>query len=71
MTLSQSRKPLYHKDGEQFRVIYVPGGYYVAQKRVAPKGTKTFDPWENLHPLTQSRDIATQIMYERKPARPS
>lgn len=42
------RKPIYAKNDSQQRVISVPNGLWQVQKRGNAKGSKTFDPWENV-----------------------
>lgn len=60
-------KPLYHKEDRDYRVIYLPHSRWVAQHRGLAKGTREFDPWQDLHPAKPSRDEAELIMYQRKP----
>lgn len=59
-----SRKPIYHEDNKNFRIISMPNDQWQAQHKVGEGGDNHIDPWK---PLTRpvSKAAAEFHMNER------
>ena len=55
--MQHGSKPVYNKD-RQKRVISGPKGFFVAQKKIAERGTKTSDNWEMIQRPTKDYNLA-------------
>jgi hypothetical protein len=62
-----NRKPIYHKDTREYRVVSKPNGMWVAQYR-SGQGKREHDPWsDQQQPTTLER--AVERMYQLLPMR--
>lgn len=64
-----NRRPIYHKQDQDYRVVYRPHSRWVAQRWTEAKPTREHDSWEDLHGPVESRERAIDIMHQRKPLR--
>jgi hypothetical protein len=59
------RTPVYSKNGE-YRIVSVPNGLWRLQHTSGAKGSRTFDPWQNIsHAIDFS--AASSLLKAREP----
>ena len=61
------RKPFYHPQHDQYRVVYRPSNSWVAQVLTSKIPSRECDPWEDLHSPKETKEQAIRIMYQRMP----
>ena len=55
-----SRKPVYHDNDNQYRIISLPNGLWQAQRYSGQKGTRETDPWL---PISRPCERAVALTY--------
>jgi hypothetical protein len=62
-----SRSPVYAKNNDAYRIVYVANGLWRTQMHDNFKGTKTSDPWGNISPAMSREDaIANLARFNRE-----
>lgn len=62
-----NRQPIYHKQDDNYRVVYRANQKWIAQHKCSVQSSRTFDPWEDMHKPADSAEHAVMVMYDRKP----
>lgn len=66
-----NRQPIYHEINRDFRVVSRFNNRWVAQKRVADRGTREQDCWADLHRPTANQAEALLVMNTVCPDKPA
>lgn len=61
------RTPIYHKQDDNYRVVFRHPKHWVAQRHTGAQSSRTLDPWQDLHRPVEDHERAIAIMHERKP----